>query len=58
MVQSHARRIAGATYDLPELLRIKAQIFADMPRYGPVSAMSCISEAIKSRASNLRSPSS
>jgi predicted ATPase/DNA-binding winged helix-turn-helix (wHTH) protein len=36
----------GSTYDMPELLRIKAQIFADMPRYGPASAMSCVTEAI------------
>jgi predicted ATPase/DNA-binding winged helix-turn-helix (wHTH) protein len=37
----------GSTYDMPELLRIKAQIFADMPRYGPASAMSCVTEAIE-----------
>jgi predicted ATPase len=36
----------GSTYDMPELLRIKAQILADMPRYGPASAMSCVTEAI------------
>jgi predicted ATPase len=27
--------------------RLKAQIFADMPRYGPASAMSCVTEAIE-----------
>jgi predicted ATPase/DNA-binding winged helix-turn-helix (wHTH) protein len=37
----------GSTYDMPELLRIKAQIFAAMPRYGPASAMNCVTEAIE-----------
>jgi predicted ATPase len=37
----------GSTYDMPELLRIKAQIFADMPRFGPASALSCVTEAIE-----------
>jgi predicted ATPase/DNA-binding winged helix-turn-helix (wHTH) protein len=37
----------GSTYDMPELLRIKAQIFVDMPRYGSASAMSCVTEAIE-----------
>jgi predicted ATPase/DNA-binding winged helix-turn-helix (wHTH) protein len=37
----------GSTYDMPELLRVKAQILADMPRYGPASAMSCATEAIE-----------
>jgi predicted ATPase len=35
----------GSTYDMPELLRIKAQILAAMPRHGRVSAMSCLTEA-------------
>jgi predicted ATPase/DNA-binding winged helix-turn-helix (wHTH) protein len=37
----------GSTYDMPELLRIKAQILAAMPRYGRDSAMSCLIEAIE-----------
>jgi predicted ATPase len=37
----------GSTYDMPELLRIKAQILAAMPRHGRVSAMSCLTEAIE-----------
>ncbi len=37
----------GSTYDMPELLRIKAQILAAMPRYGRASAMSCLTEAIE-----------
>jgi predicted ATPase/DNA-binding winged helix-turn-helix (wHTH) protein len=37
----------GSTYDMPELLRIKAQILAAMPRQGRAAAMSCLSEAIE-----------
>jgi predicted ATPase len=37
----------GSTYDMPELLRIKAQILAAMPRHGRASAMSCLTEAIE-----------
>jgi predicted ATPase/DNA-binding winged helix-turn-helix (wHTH) protein len=37
----------GSTYDMPELLRIKAQILAAMPRHGRVPAMSCLTEAIE-----------
>ena len=36
-----------STYDLPELLRIKAQILAAMPRYGAAPAISCVTEAIE-----------
>jgi len=46
----------GSTYDMPELLRIKAQILAAMPRHGRASAISCLTEASNSRASNLRLP--
>jgi predicted ATPase/DNA-binding winged helix-turn-helix (wHTH) protein len=37
----------GSTYDMPELLRTKAQILAAMPRHGPVSAVDCLTEAIE-----------
>ena len=37
----------GSTYDMPELLRIKAQILAAMPRHGRESAISCLTEAIE-----------
>jgi predicted ATPase/DNA-binding winged helix-turn-helix (wHTH) protein len=37
----------GSTYDMPELLRIKAQILAAMPRHGRASAISCLTEAIE-----------
>ena len=37
----------GSTYDMRELLRIKAQILAAMPRHGRASAMSCLTEAIE-----------
>ncbi|MEH2567592.1 ATP-binding protein [Bradyrhizobium sp. AZCC 2289] len=37
----------GSTYDMPELLRIKAQILAAMPRHGRASAMGCLAEAIE-----------
>jgi hypothetical protein len=37
----------GSTYDMPELLRVKAQILANMPRHGPASAMNCVTEAIE-----------
>ncbi|MHB8268068.1 ATP-binding protein [Bradyrhizobium sp.] len=40
-------RNSGSTYDLPELLRIKAQILAAMPRYGTAPAISCVTEAIE-----------
>jgi predicted ATPase/DNA-binding winged helix-turn-helix (wHTH) protein len=36
----------GAAGDLPELLRIKAQILEAMLRYGPASAMNCLTEAL------------
>jgi predicted ATPase len=36
----------GSTYDLAELLRIKAQIVAAMPQYGRDSAMNCLTEAL------------
>jgi predicted ATPase len=37
----------GSTFDMPELLRIKAQILAAMPRHGLASAMDCLIEAIE-----------
>jgi tetratricopeptide (TPR) repeat protein len=36
----------GATFDLAELLRIKAQVLVAMPRHGRVSAMDCLNEAL------------
>jgi predicted ATPase/DNA-binding winged helix-turn-helix (wHTH) protein len=36
----------GSTYDMAELLRIKAQILAAMPQYGRDSAMNCLTEAL------------
>jgi ATP/maltotriose-dependent transcriptional regulator MalT len=36
----------GATFDLAELLRIKAQILAAMPRHGRASVMDCLNEAL------------
>jgi len=36
----------GSTFDMPELLRIKAQIFAAMPQYGRGAAMNCLTEAL------------
>ena len=36
----------GSTYDMAELLRIKAQILAAMPQYGRDSAMTCLTEAL------------
>ena len=36
----------GSTYDMAELLRIKAQILAAMPQYGRESAMNCLTEAL------------
>jgi predicted ATPase len=36
----------GSTYDMPDLLRIKAQILAAMPRQGRAPAMDCLTEAI------------
>jgi predicted ATPase/DNA-binding winged helix-turn-helix (wHTH) protein len=40
-------RDCGSTFDLPELLRIKAQILAAIPRYGSASAIDCLNEAIE-----------
>jgi predicted ATPase/DNA-binding winged helix-turn-helix (wHTH) protein len=37
----------GSTYDMPELLRIKAQILAPMPQHGRSSAVDCLTEAIE-----------
>jgi predicted ATPase/DNA-binding winged helix-turn-helix (wHTH) protein len=37
----------GSTYDMAELLRIKARILAAMPRHGLVSAVNCLTEAIE-----------
>jgi predicted ATPase len=37
---------SGAAFYLPELLRIKAQIFASMPRPDPSLAMECLAEAL------------
>ena len=37
----------GSTFDLPELLRVKAQILAAIPRYGSGPAINCLSEAIQ-----------
>ena len=36
----------GPKYDMAELLRIKAQIVAAMPRYGRDSAINCLTEAV------------
>jgi predicted ATPase/DNA-binding winged helix-turn-helix (wHTH) protein len=36
----------GSTFDMPELLRIKAQILAAMPRHGRAAALECLTEAI------------
>jgi predicted ATPase/DNA-binding winged helix-turn-helix (wHTH) protein len=36
----------GATFDLAELLRVKAEILAAMPPHGRASAMDCLNEAI------------
>jgi predicted ATPase/DNA-binding winged helix-turn-helix (wHTH) protein len=36
----------GATFDLAELLRIKAEVLAVMPRHGRALAMDCLNEAI------------
>ena len=36
----------GSTFDMAELLRIKAQILAAMPQYGRDSAISCLTEAL------------
>jgi predicted ATPase/DNA-binding winged helix-turn-helix (wHTH) protein len=40
-------RDCGSTFDLPELLRIKAQILAAIPRYGSAAAIGCLTEAIE-----------
>ena len=36
----------GSTFDMAELLRIKAQILAAMPQHGRDSAMNCLTEAL------------
>jgi predicted ATPase/DNA-binding winged helix-turn-helix (wHTH) protein len=36
----------GSTYDMAELLRIRAGILAAMPQYGRDSAMNCLTEAL------------
>jgi predicted ATPase/DNA-binding winged helix-turn-helix (wHTH) protein len=36
----------GSTFDMAELLRIKAQILAVMPQYGRVAAVNCLTEAL------------
>jgi predicted ATPase len=36
----------GSTFDMAELLRVKAQVLAAMPQYGRVSAMNCLTEAV------------
>jgi predicted ATPase len=36
----------GSTFDMAELLRIKAQVLAAMPQHGPDSAMNCLTEAL------------
>jgi predicted ATPase len=36
----------GPTYDVAELLRIKAEIVATIPQYGRDSAMSCLTDAL------------
>jgi predicted ATPase/DNA-binding winged helix-turn-helix (wHTH) protein len=36
----------GSTFDVAELLRIKAQILAVMPQYGRDQAMNCLTEAL------------
>jgi predicted ATPase/DNA-binding winged helix-turn-helix (wHTH) protein len=37
----------GSTFDMTELLRIKAQILAAMPQHGKDSAMNCLREALE-----------
>jgi predicted ATPase/DNA-binding winged helix-turn-helix (wHTH) protein len=39
--------IRGSTFDMAELLRVKAQILAAMPQHGTVSAMNCLAEALE-----------
>jgi predicted ATPase len=36
----------GSTYDMAELLRVKAQILAAMPQYGRDAAIDCLTEAL------------
>jgi predicted ATPase len=36
----------GSTFDMAELLRIKAQILAAVPQHGPAPAMKCLTEAL------------
>jgi predicted ATPase/DNA-binding winged helix-turn-helix (wHTH) protein len=37
----------GTTFDVAELLRIKAQVLAAMPQYGRPAAMNCLMEALR-----------
>jgi predicted ATPase/DNA-binding winged helix-turn-helix (wHTH) protein len=37
----------GSTFDMPELLRIKAEILAAMPQHSRASAVNCLGEAIE-----------
>jgi predicted ATPase/DNA-binding winged helix-turn-helix (wHTH) protein len=37
----------GSTFDMAELLRVKAQILAAMPEHGRVSAVKCLAEALE-----------
>jgi predicted ATPase/DNA-binding winged helix-turn-helix (wHTH) protein len=37
---------SGSTFDMAELLRVKAQILAAMPQYGRAAAMDCLAEAL------------
>jgi predicted ATPase/DNA-binding winged helix-turn-helix (wHTH) protein len=39
-------RACGSTYDMAELLRVKAQALAVMPEHGRVSAMNCLAEGL------------
>ena len=36
----------GSTFDMAELLRIKAQVLATLPQHGRDSAMKCLTEAL------------
>jgi predicted ATPase len=36
----------GSTFDMAELLRIKAQVLAAMPQHGRESAINCLTEAL------------
>jgi predicted ATPase/DNA-binding winged helix-turn-helix (wHTH) protein len=37
---------SGSTFDMAELLRVKAQILAAMPQYGPGTAIDCLIESL------------